>query len=604
MQYSAFCHHLQVLEGTTSRLEITAHLAELMSEIKNETETIPAVCYLLQGQLKPAYAAVEFQISIKTVLKALAHFAEKKSENEAALFEDVVSETGVSDIEKQYKKIGDAGLLAAELLQDRKADGTLTVLELYDQLTLLAQDSGVDSQARKLQTLIGILEKLDPISAKFTIRIILGRLRLGFSTMTIIDALSWAMTGGKADHDVLEDAYQKRADIGQVAQLYLSLPDADARTLALQELTVQPGVPVSPALCQRLNTSAEIIDKMGTVVAEPKYDGLRVQIHLIQKQGTPEVAAFTRNLESVRHMFPELQELLKLVQHDVILDAEAIGYDPATGHLLPFQQTIQRKRKHDVSTKSQEIPLRFYIFDILSLDGQDLLRTPLNERKQLLAQILPKDHPAFVPTEFIETSDPEELHEFHTEQLALGLEGAVIKQLTSGYQSGRKGWSWVKIKEAEGTMGKLSDTLDVIVMGYYFGRGKRTQFGIGAILVGVLGTDGDTKDHVLTIAKIGTGLSDDALRDMKKRCDELAVSEMPTNYVVETALRPDVWCTPQLVIEVAADELTTSPLHSAGLALRFPRLVKVRDDKNWSDATTSEELASLMIPIQKKKTAA
>jgi DNA ligase-1 len=593
MQYSAFCHHLQVLEGTSSRLEITAHLAELMSEIKSETETIPAVCYLLQGQLKPAYTTVEFQISIKTVLKALAHFAEKKeSDGSAALFEEVASDSGVSEIEKAYKKIGDAGLLAAELLKDRKADGSLTVLELYDQLTLLAQDSGVDSQSRKLQTLIGILEKLDAVSAKFTIRIILGRLRLGFSTMTIIDALSWAMTGGKADHDLLEDAYQKRADIGQVAQLYLSLPDDDARVLALQDLT---------ALCQRLNTSTEIIEKMGTVIAEPKYDGLRVQIHVVQKNGTPEVTAFTRNLESVVHMFPELQELLKLIPHDVILDSEAIGYDPATGQLLPFQQTIQRKRKHDVSSKSQEIPLRFYIFDILSLDGQDLLRTPLNERKQLLADILPSNHNVFVPTEFIETSDPTVLHDFHTEQLAFGLEGAVIKQLTSGYQSGRKGWSWVKIKEAEGTMGKLSDTLDVVVMGYYFGRGKRTQFGIGAILVGILDSSPEHGERALTIAKIGTGLSDDALRDMKKRCDELATPEMPATYVVEKALRPDVWCTPQLVIEVAADELTTSPLHSAGFALRFPRLVKVRDDKNWSDATTSQELSSLMIPISKKK---
>jgi DNA ligase-1 len=193
----------------------------------------------------------------------------------------------------------------------------------------------------------------------------------------------------------------------------------------------------------------------------------------------------------------------------------------------------------------------------------------------------------FISSPYIVTNKPEELRTYHMQQLGDGLEGVVIKQYASEYQPGRRGFSWVKFKEEEGTSGKLSDTIDCVVMGYYVGQGKRTKFGIGAFLVGVYD---DNSETFRTIAKIGTGLSDDQWRDMKARCEVLKAATPSTQYLVTDALTPDVWVRPSLVVEVAADEITKSPNHSAEQALRFPRLIKIRDDKKPEQATTLQEL--------------
>jgi len=574
--FAEFATSLQKLESISSRLEITAVLAEVFTCI-TPAET-PAACYLLQGQLLPQYQGLELQISVKTVIKAL----EKLSPNSVD-----------QQILERYHQLGDLGKVAEEVLADRsRSEVQLTVSVVHERLLVIANESGAQSQQRKLDGLVDLLADLDAVSAKFVVRIVLGRLRLGFSDMTMIDALSWAMTGGKSERDQIELAFQKRADIGQLAQAYLSQSDSKERLEQLQNYTVELGIPIVPALCQRLNSAAEMIEKMGEVIAEPKYDGLRVQIH-VNKDASGEVSqvrTFTRNLEETSHMFPELQTALKdLDCQSCILDAEAIGYDPKTGDLISFQQTMQRKRKHDVAEKAKEIPVRFFVFDLLYLDGQELLQTPLAERKKLLHSLF-KDTEVLYHSPELKTTDAVELREYHEKNLAEGLEGVVVKQLSAAYQSGRKGWSWVKMKEAEGRTGKLLDTLDVVIMGYYYGRGKRTEFGIGAFLVGIVDAEGTT---VLTIAKIGTGLSDETLKVVKTRCTEVTVSEKPASYEVGKLVTPDVWCEPSIVVEVAADELTVSPLHSAGFALRFPRFIQFRDDKKWQQATGSDELRQL-----------
>jgi DNA ligase-1 len=612
MKFSVFSNYLQRLETISSRLEMTSVLSELFQNL--EKEEIPQACYLLQGELLPAYQSLELQIAVKTVLKALARIKEKGKENSKENSEvsldslksiNLLGEEDYSqreeEVERLYKTLGDLGKVAEEVSQSTSVTDHETILSVYESLCDLAKDTGAQSQQRKLSTLVEILKKLNPISTKFVVRIILGRLRLGFSDMTMIDALSWAMTGGKSERDLLEDAYQKKADIGKLAQFYLSQKDETSRKKALAEYHLEVGVPVIPALCQRLNTAAEMIEKMHDVIAEPKYDGLRVQIHINKKESfftlqentsqlNPHIKTFTRNLEETSHMFPELHGALSFLNCDTcILDAEAIGYDPQTGDLLPFQQTIQRKRKHDISEKAKDIPIRFYVFDALHINGEDLIHLPLLERKQKLYQLF-KNNDILYHSPTLRTTDPVELHHYHEQNLAEGLEGIVVKQADADYQSGRKGWSWVKIKETEGSSGKLADTLDVVVMGYYAGRGKRAEFGIGAILVGVM--DEETGE-VKTIAKIGTGLTDEVLRQTKQKCDELQVKEQPKMYVVHKMLVPDVWCRPEFVVEVAADEVTNSPLHSAEVALRFPRLVKFRDDKNWEQITTLKELKQM-----------
>ncbi|MDQ3009011.1 MAG: ATP-dependent DNA ligase, partial [bacterium] len=467
MLFSQFANHLQKLEGTSSRITMTEHLAELYRELS--ADEIEVASYLLQGQLRPSYEGVEFQIAIKTVIKALARVGKqdteptsKQAEN-LALFEAEDFTAAEAAVTVEYKQTGDLGTVAEQSLRTGHSTAKKSLQSVYQELLQIAEEGGSGSQDRKLQALVTLLQSLDAVSAKFIIRIILGKLRLGFSTMTMIDAISWSGTGDKSHSSALELAFQKKADIGKLAATYLANPDQDTRLAALEAYTVEVGVPIVPALCQRLNSSQEIIDKMGEVIAEPKFDGLRVQIHIDKTQSPPLVRTFTRNLEETSLMFPELQTAFESLNcQSCILDAEGIGYDPQTGQLLPFQQTITRKRKHEVAATAKDIPVRFYVFDVLTIDGQSFLDKKLHERKDELSKLFTQNE-VFYQTEYITTKDPEELRSFHESQLGDGLEGAVIKQLDSLYQSGRKGWNWVKIKEEEGTRGKLKDTLDCIV---------------------------------------------------------------------------------------------------------------------------------------------
>lgn len=613
MQFEKFATYLERLEQLSSRLEMTSELAKLYGDL--ETDEVRVASYLLQGQLQPAYDSLEFQMSIKMVIRALAGLwgdlaitnagsqdLEPHAHGQAGLFIDKTLEKSSTDqsddssaiarVTQLFKQVGDLGKVAEQLVREALAQQSgskheskpTSILELYQALQKIALERGEGSQERKLQGLQTLLHQLyDPSACKFVVRIVLGKLRLGFSTQTLFDALSWKTWGDKRDHDILELAYQKQADVGNLAAVYLK-----AGSEALQQYNVVSGIPLVPALCQRLNSAEEIITKMNQVFVEPKYDGVRVQLHF--NRDTPwKIKTFTRSLEESSHQFPELVKIREQLKcRSCILDAEAIGYDPQTGSLKAFQETITRKRKHAVDEVASQIPLRFYVFDVLELDGTTLIDRPLRKRKDLLKDLF-EDSEVILKTPYIETNKPEEVRNYHVEQLALGLEGAVIKQVNSVYQSGRQGWSWVKIKEVEGVRGKLADTLDCVVMGYYFGKGKRSAFGIGAFLVGVL-----DHDRWLTVAKIGTGLSDDQFKELRERCEALKTSEMPNTFEVAKELYPDVWARPELVVEIAADEITTSPLHSAGLALRFPRLVRMRTDKSAEQATTIREVKEIM----------
>lgn len=569
MTFHAFCQYLSQIEATTSRNQITILLANLFNAV--DREEIEAACWLLLGRIVPPYEGLEFQFAEKMMIRSIARVVAKEPETIAAL----------------YRKEGDLASVAQK--EKEKVDGASkqTIREIYNELQALARETGEGSQERKLQRVVMLLAHLDPISVKYVVRIILTRLRLGFSDMTILDSLSWAKYEDKSRRKALEEAYQMKADIGKLAVLFLTKGEA-----ALRTIDIELGIPIQPALCQRLKTATEMIEKMGKVYAEPKYDGTRVQIHIHGKEKSKgwTVRTFTRSLEESSEMFPELTKaVVQLGHHDLILDCEAVGFDPQTGKLLPFQETIQRKRKHDVGLFLEKIPLKFFVFDVLYLDGKSLIQTPLYERKAFLRTLLGNQTDSiFLESPFIITSDADELRQFHTSQLQAGLEGAVVKKHDSTYQPGRRGWSWVKFKEEEDSAAKLSDTIDAVVMGYWYGKGKRNQFGVGAFLIGVL--DGE---NIVTLSKVGTGLSDDQWRELKLRCERLLSEDRPDSYVVHTSLTPDVWVDPDIVVEVAGDELTKSPTHSAGVALRFPRLVRFRDDKTSKQITTKKELSEI-----------
>jgi len=271
----------------------------------------------------------------------------------------------------------------------------------------------------------------------------------------------------------------------------------------------------------------------------------------------------------------------------VILDSEAVGIDQKTGKVLPFQVTITRKRKHLIEETAKTVPLRFFVFDILAKDGKSLLGEPFGKRRKILAETL-KTNKTLVTSGFERADEPGEIKAMHEQYLREGYEGAVIKKWDGAYLPGRQGWNWVKIKEAQGTTGKLSDTFDLVVLGYYYGRGKRTGFGIGAFLVGL-----KRAGKWVSIAKIGTGLSDEDFRELKRKLEKHIETMKPKDYDVSGALIPDVWVEPAVVVEVAADEITKSPVHAAGVALRFPRLIKFRDDKGPAQATTWNELKEI-----------
>jgi DNA ligase 1 len=605
MLFNQFTQYLLDLEELNSRLEMTKLLAKLFKELDKD-EVVPA-SYLMQGSLVANYESLEFQLSSKMLIRSLANFynrhsasVEDKSFLKQGLFDDVNQEVVVGELNKKYKELGDLGELFYQVVADltdltnsSDQEVSLSIIEVHQQLEEIAHEGGEGSQDRKINLLADLLDQVSAVSAKFIARIVLGKMRLGFSTMTMLDALSWVKTGDKSQSSLLEEAFQKKADFGLLAQLYLFEKNLSAKELA-KNYQMELGIPVVPALCQRLNSGQEIIDKMGEVIAEPKYDGLRIQIHL-NKAGFADGSqykAYTRNLEEVSAMFPELDQLLEEFQGETaILDSEAVGIDPDSGKFVAFQETISRKRKYGIDAKAEELPIRFYVFDLLYFNNEPLIDEQLLDRKKKLNSVL-NDSEVVKITDYQIISDPTDLSAYHEEQLGLGLEGAVMKKPESAYVAGRKGWRWVKIKEAEGKRGKLNDTVDCIMMGYYRGKGKRQSFGVGALLVGVLDQkSGDIK----TLSKIGTGLTDKQFKEIKKLADEHKSSKNQANskYDFKKELVADVWIEPNLVLEIAADEISKSPSHTAGVALRFPRLIRIRHDKDWQQATTFQELKNI-----------
>lgn len=593
MTFFEFSQALEKLESTPSRLEMTSQLAELYQQFS--PDEIEPASYLMQGRLVPEYQSLEFNLSTKMILRSLtslvAHHQAKSSDGgqtQTNLFGESDDTHWAEIVQKKFKDVGDLGQTAEYFCQELGLTSKeLSLAEVFGRLKQIALEEGTGSQERKVAGLVKLWEQADPLSARYITRIIMGKVRLGFSTMTLLDSLSWAVNGDKSDREVLEEAYNKQADVGKLAGHYLHQPDQSSREKSLENYSVENGVPVVPALAQRLNSSTEIIEKMDKVLVEPKYDGLRIQIHF-QKGQSP--VAFTRSLDDATHMFPEINQAEnELNCESCILDGEAIGVDPKTGELVNFQTTVTRKRKHGIENQASEVPIKFFIFDILEKDGQSLIDLPLEKRKEILAEVISKNE-TYSSVEFIESADADEIRQYHQAQLDVGLEGAIFKKHDSVYRGGRKGWRWVKMKEVEGERGKLSDSVDCIVMGTYVGKGKRAQFGLGAILVGIRDDD---SDEILTLTKIGTGLTDDQFREMKERANKLVATKKPTQYLVDKNLTPDAWLEPGLVIEVAADEITTSPNHTAGVALRFPRLISFRDDKSWEDATSKAEVLTI-----------
>jgi len=565
MKFIKFCRYLERLEAISSRLEMTDLLAELLDKLS--IDEVDKGVYLMLGNLAPKFRKKEFNLAEKQVMKAIAKITGK-------------DEKGIL---KAYKRTGDLGEVACRFVV--WADNSkLTIVQIYERLKNIAEEGGEGSQDRKISDLAKLFGEIGAIEAKYIVRIILSKLRLGFSDKTILDAISVIERGDKTMRKDLDAAYQYYPDVGRL----IKIVKRDGIKKLFSKIKIELGVPVLPALCQRLNSAFEIIEKMDEVGVEKKFDGTRVQIHF-KKGRNGLLKTFTRNLDENSHMFVELFDIGEYLKAEsVILDAEAVGVDEKTEKLLPFQLTVTRKRKHGIGEAANRVPLKFFVFDILYKNGKSLIDKSYGVRREILKNLI-RENRVLAVDGVTRTKKTIVVHKLHEEFLQEGLEGAVVKKWGGQYLPGRQGWNWVKIKESEGKSGKLSDTLDLIVMGFYKGRGRRAKLGLGAFLAGII--DGD---RILTIAKIGTGLADEQLISMQKKFDRLLVNEKPKEFGdVDKSLVPDGWVVPSMVVEVAADEITTSPVHSSGMALRFPRLIRIRADKDWSQATNTEEIKEM-----------
>jgi len=574
MRFKELAGYWQKIESTPSRLEMTKILADLFTlASKDEIEEI---VYLSLGSLRPKFEGVEFQLAEKMMLRVVAG-----AYNQPLLI-----------VTKGFKKLGDLGELV-----DQGQDKNLSVAEVYKRLFDIAVDEGLGSQDRKVNSMARLLNDLDKLSAKFVVRIPVNKLRLGFSDMTVLDALSWMAKADKSLRIDLERAFNVSADIGRIAKAFKA-----GGMRAVSTIKVKVGVPIRVARAERLPSAEAMVEKLQVFAVEGKWDGLRMEIHFDKGQyvskATQEnlfkdqsafVRIFSRSLDNQTAMFPDVVAAIqKLPVRSIILDGEAVAYDPKTGKLLPFQETVTRKRKHGVGQKMREVPIKVFIYDLLYLDGTTLIHKPFRDRRKTLEKIFVKvDSPTLQLADQEIVSDTKHLKELLKKYLDMGLEGVMCKKLSTPYQAGSRNFNWVKFKKT--TQGELVDTIDAVVMGYYAGKGKRSGFGIGAFLVGVP----DDTGKIGSIAKIGTGLSDEQWKEMHKRAQKLKVADKPSQYLVDKNLNCDVWMRPELVVEILADEITKSPIHAHGLALRFPRLVRFRDDKAASEATSKVELERL-----------
>ncbi len=562
MTFRELSEYFYRLEQITSRLEMADILRDLLERAK--AEEIDKVVYLTLGELMPAFRGVEFGVSEKLMMEALSKASGVK----------------VKQVEALYKQKGDLGETAQEIISWQGRG--LSLVKVYEELLDVARTRGT---LDKVMRLISLLKGLSGFEAKYAVRVIIGRLRLGVGDATIIDALSLTM-GDKELKPYIERAYNLCSDLGLVAKR-LKQGGLDA----IREFKIQVGYPIRMALAERVSSAEEIIQRLRRCAIEAKYDGFRLQVH---KDGG-KVEIYSRNLEPMTEMFPDVVKAVigDIKAQSVILEGEALAVNEETGEFYPFQVTIQRKRKYSVEEYAKEYPLRLFVFDLLYLEGEDYTVKPYIERRRALEELLTHTNTLRASEMFI-TDSVKEVEAFFEDAITRGLEGIMAKRLDAPYTAGSRNFNWIKLKRSY--RGSLADTIDVVIVGYYYGRGARAKLGIGGILVAVYEPSTDT---FKTISKVGSGFTEEEWVRLKEMLDKIRLDHRHPR--VDSLMDVDVWVEPRYVITVNADEITRSPLHTAGrtleepgYALRFPRAVSfIREDKNPEDANTVEEIIRL-----------
>ncbi|MEM2994799.1 MAG: ATP-dependent DNA ligase [Candidatus Bathyarchaeia archaeon] len=576
MRYSVIADIYEQIEATTKRLEMTDLLVNLLKNTPKEI--IDKVVYLTQGKIYPDFVALEIGVAERLAIKALARASGVKE----------------SEIEEDLKKTGDIGETAQKFIANKRQitffQQPLTVQRVYETLDKMARASGSGAVEQKMVLLAGLLADASPKEAKYIMRTVTGNLRLGIADMTVLDALAIAYGGGKEARELIERAYNISSDLGRVAKTV-----AEKGLEGIKKFRVVVGEPIRPMLAERLSTPEEILEKLGgKCIAEYKYDGERIQIH---KKGD-EVILFSRRLENISSQYPDAIELVKgcVKVKDAILEAECVAIDLDTGEMRPFQELMHRRRKYGIDEAIKAYPVSLFMFDALYVDGEDLTLKPYPKRRKALEKAI-KESERVKIAKYIITGDVKELEGFFLEAIEEGCEGLVCKSVAedSVYQAGARGWLWIKYKRDYKS--EMTDTVDLVVVGAFHGRGKRAGT-YGALLLAAYNPESDTFE---TVTKCGTGFTDEDLAKLPEMMKKHTITHKHPR--VNSVIEADVWFEPTVVIEVLGAEITLSPIHTcamgairkgSGLAIRFPRFTgNYRLDKAAEDATTTSEIVEM-----------
>jgi len=574
VEFSILADAFSKMEATKKRLELTQYLVELFE--KTPQDVISKIVYLLQGKLRPDFEGVELGVAEKLAIKAIS-----KS-----------SGIPVKKIESEYRKGGDLGYAASVILEQKTQTTFLmediTVERVYETLYKIAKLEGSRSQDMKMKYISSLLNDATPVEASFILKILLGTLRLGIAENTVMDALAVAFTGNKENRKVLEHAYNVSSDLGKVAEIV-----AKKGMDGVEKFEISLFNPIRPMLADRVKSEEEAVEKMGDrFAAEYKLDGERVQLHVEGER----VVLFSRSLENISSYYPDIIEKIpKSIQADkVILEAEAVAINENTGEFLPFQELMHRRRKYKIEKAVSKYPITVNFFDVLYYNGKSCLDLGYEERRNLLEKIVKEDEYAkHVPMSIV--TNKNEIEEFLENSINSGCEGLMLKMLDKPYQAGSRGNYWLKLKREY--RNELGDSLDLVVIGAFFGKGRRTGR-YGTLL---LASYDDDQDMFTSICKVGTGFTDEDLDQLYQiLSNKVTIKKNPR---IDSEMEADVWFEPELVVEVVASEITLSPIHKAardairkdtGLALRFPKFTgKIRVEKAAEDASTNEEVLTL-----------
>ncbi|MFX1501892.1 MAG: ATP-dependent DNA ligase [Promethearchaeota archaeon] len=568
------------LESTTKRLEMIDLLSNFFTEIKKSKkfEDLDKIIYLLQGQLAPNIKQFpKMGLAEKMIIEALS----------------VHSGVGVKRIKEVLVKKGDIGATAEFVLSKNKKQRSILditpnegskvsieIIELYSKLKKIALSEGAGSHDTKLRILRGLMRKCTPLETKYLLRIITSTLRVGVQSPTIIEGLALAFTSLKENKQFIERAYTLYPDLGEIAKILATNGLEDVK-----KIDIQYGTPILSMLASR-ELYTEFISRLGSpFIAEYKLDGERLQIHKVGD----EIMLFSRRLLDISNQYPDVCQVIRenIKAKKVIIEGEVVAMDPFYEKMRPFQVLSQRRRKYDIEDIVKEIPVCLFVFDLLKLGDESYVDKAFLERRGKLEEIV-KERDELRLVESITIHTTEELLNFFNKAREEGNEGIMAKSIKddSIYQAGNRGYKWLKLKSLEG--GKLKDTIDVVLVGAFYGKGRRTGV-YGTYIGAVYDPENDT---YIAFTRFFSGLTDELSESLTEEMEPYSVEKKPKNVICED--NPDVWLNPEIVMEITGDEITISDKFATlGYSMRFPVFLRLRPEKSPKDITTINEIKEL-----------